>query len=76
MVVLKPKAKNWTKEDDKKLLKYRLKGTKNPAEKKDSTEVQTKWNKLPEKVKKQHEVQEEKCGGKAKKHLLGGVIGF
>lgn len=74
----KPKAdnKNWTKEDDKKLLKYRLKGTKNPAEKRDSTEVQTKWNKLPEKVKKQHEVQEEKCGGKAKKHMFGGIIGF
>lgn len=72
----KPKADKWTKEDDKKLLKYRLKGTKNPAEKKDSTEVQTKWNKLPEKVKKQHEVQEEKCGGKVKKHLFGGVIGF
>ena len=72
----KPKAKNWTKEDDKKLLKYRLKGTKNPAEKKDSTDVQTKWNKLPEKVKKQHEVQEEKCGGKAKKHMFGGIIGF
>jgi len=72
----KPKATKWTKEDDKKLLKYRLKGTKNPAEKKDSTEVQTKWNKLPEKVKKQHEVQEEKCGGKAKKHMFGGIIGF
>lgn len=72
----KPKAGKWTKEDDKKLLKYRLKGTKNPAEKKDSTEVQTKWNKLSEKVKKQHEVQEEKCGGKAKKHMFGGVIGF
>lgn len=72
----KPKAGKWTKEDDKKLLKYRLKGTKNPAEKRDSTEVQTKWNKLPEKVKKQHEVQEEKCGGKAKKHMFGGVIGF
>jgi len=51
----KPKAK-WTKEDDKKLLKYRLKGTKNSAEKKDSTEVQTKWNKLPEKEKAKHEV--------------------
>ncbi len=72
----KPKANKWTKEDDKKLLKYRLKGTKNPAEKKDSTDVQTKWNKLPEKVKKQHEVQEEKCGGKAKKHMFGGIIGF
>lgn len=74
----KPKSDNkkWTKEDDKKLLKYRLKGTKNPAEKRDSTDVQTKWNKLPEKVKKQHEVQEEKCGGKAKKHMFGGIIGF
>lgn len=73
----KPKVdKKWTKEDDKKLLKYRLKGTKNPAEKKDSTDVQNKWNKLPEKVKKQHEVQEEKCGGKAKKHMFGGIIGF
>ena len=71
-----PKKEQWTKEDDKKLLKYRLKGTKNPAEKRDSTEVQTKWNKLPEKVKKQHEVQEEKCGGKAKKHMFGGIIGF
>lgn len=74
----KPKAdnKNWTKEDDKKLLKYRLKGTKNPAEKRDSTEIQTKWNRLPEKIKKQHEVQEEKCGGKAKKHMFGGTIKF
>lgn len=74
----KPKADNkkWTKEDDKKLLKYRLKGTKNPAEKRDSTDVQNKWDKLPEKVKKQHEVQEEKCGGKAKKHMFGGILGF
>ena len=70
------KNEEWTKEDDKKLLKYRLKGTKNSAEKKDSTEVQTKWNKLPEKVKAKHEVQEQKCGGKAKKCFFGGVLGF
>jgi hypothetical protein len=55
-----PKKEQWTKEDDKKLLKYRLKGTKNPAEKRDSTEVQTKWNKLPEKEKAKYEVK-EKC---------------
>ena len=72
----KTPKKEWTKEDDKKLLKYRLKGTKNSAEKKDSTDIQTKWNKLPEKIKKQHEVQEEKCGGKAKKHFFGGILGF
>lgn len=70
------KKEDWSEKDDKKLLKYRIKGTKTPAEKRDSTELQTKWNKLPEKVKKQHEVQEEKCGGKAKKHFFGGVLGF
>ena len=74
-----PKEKNdttWTQKDDKKLLKYRLKGTSTPAEKKDSTDLQTKWNKLPKKVKAKHEVKEG-CGGmKAKKHFFGGVIGF
>ena len=69
-------SNDWTPKDDKKLLKYRLKGTKTPAEKKDSTEIQKKWNKLPERVKAKHEVQEQKCGGKAKKHLFGGIIGF
>ena len=67
------KKEQWTKEDDKKLLKYRLKGTKNPAEKRDSTEVQTKWNKLPEKEKAKYEVK-EKCGGKVKKHQFGGSL--
>jgi hypothetical protein len=71
----KPKADNkkWTEKDDKKLLKYRLKGTKNPAEKRDSTEVQTKWNRLPEKEKAKYEVK-EKCGGKVKKHQHGGSL--
>jgi hypothetical protein len=40
------------------MLKYRLKGTKNPAEKRDSTENQIKWNNLPESEKKKHEIQE------------------
>jgi hypothetical protein len=35
-----------------------------------------KWNNLPESEKKKHEVQEEKCGGKAKKHFFGGILGF
>ena len=67
------KKEEWTQKDDKKLLKYRLKGTSTPAEKKDSTDLQTKWNNLPEKVKAKHEVK-EKCGGKVKKHQQGGSL--
>ena len=66
----------WTQKDDNKLLKYRRMGTKTPAEKRDSLAVQRKWNNLPEKEKAKYEVQEQKCGGKAKKHLFGGVLGF
>ena len=69
-------SNKWTQKDDKKLLNYRLKGTKTSAEKKDSIAVQRKWNRLPEKEKAKYEVQEQKCGGKAKKHLFGGVLGF
>lgn len=69
-------SNKWTQKDDKKLLNYRLKGTKTPAEKKDSIAVQRKWNRLPEKEKAKYEVQEQKCGGKAKKHLFGGILGF
>lgn len=77
--------KQWSKEDDKKLLKYRIKGTSNSSEKKDSTNLQNKWNNLPESEKKKHELQEkrggkvvkafkEKCGSKLKKHLQGGSL--
>ena len=69
-------SNKWTQKDDKKLLNYRLKGTKTSAEKKDSIAVQRKWNRLPEKEKAKYEVQEQKCGGKTKKHLFGGTIGF
>ena len=69
-------SNKWTQKDDKKLLNYRLKGTKTTAEKKDSIAVQRKWNRLPEKEKAKYEVQEQKCGGKAKKHSFGGVLGF
>ena len=69
-------SNKWTQKDDNKLLKYRRMGTKTPAEKRDSLAVQRKWNNLPEKEKAKYEVQEQKCGGKAKKHLFGGVIGF
>lgn len=69
-------SNKWTQKDDKKLLNYRLKGTKTSAEKKDSIAIQRKWNRLPEKEKAKYEVQEQKCGGKAKKHLFGGVLGF
>ena len=64
----------WTQKDDKKLLKYRRMGTKTPAEKRDSLNIQRKWNNLPEKEKAKYEVQEQKCGGKAKKHLYGGSL--
>ena len=67
-------SNKWTQKDDKKLLNYRLKGTKTSAEKKDSIAVQRKWNRLPEKEKAKYEVQEQKCGGKAKKHLFGGRL--
>lgn len=69
-------SNKWTQKDDNKLLKYRRVGTKTPAEKKDSIAVQRKWNRLPEKEKAKYEVQEQKCGGKAKKHLFGGIIEF
>lgn len=69
-------SNKWTQKDDNKLLKYRRMGTKTSAEKKDSIAIQRKWNRLPEKEKAKYEVQEQKCGGKAKKHLFGGVIGF
>ena len=69
-------SNKWTQKDDKKLLNYRLKGTKTSAEKKDSIAVQRKWNRLPEKEKAKYEVQEQKCGGKAKKHLFGGILEF
>ena len=69
-------SNKWTQKDDNKLLKYRRMGTKTPEEKKDSIAVQRKWNRLPEKEKAKYEVQEQKCGGKAKKHLFGGVLGF
>ena len=72
----KKKKEDWSEKDDKKLLKYRIKGTKTPAEKRDSTELQTKYNKLPEKVKAKHEVNEGCNGMKAKKHFFGGVLGF
>lgn len=67
-------SNKWTQKDDKKLLNYRLKGTKTPAEKKDSINIQQKWNRLPEKEKAKYEVQEQKCGGKAKKHFYGGSL--
>ena len=76
-VVKDPKGKNsgsWTQEDDNKMLKYRLKGTKNPSEKRGSIQNQMKWNNLPESEKRKHEVQEQKCGGKAKKHQQGGSL--
>ena len=69
-------SNKWTQKDDNKLLKYRRMGTKTPAEKRDSLTVQRKWNNLSEKEKAKYEVQEQKCGGKAKKHLFGGTIGF
>ena len=69
-------SNKWTQKDDNKLLKYRRMGTKTPAEKKDSISVQRKWNRLPEKEKAKYEVQEQKCGGKAKKHLFGGILEF
>ena len=49
-------AKSQAKKDDKKLLNYRLKGTKTSAEKRDSIAVQRKWNRLPEKEKAKYEV--------------------
>ena len=67
-------SNKWTQKDDNKLLKYRRVGTKTPAEKKDSIAVQRKWNRLPEKEKAKYEVQEQKCGGKAKKHQYGGSL--
>ena len=67
-------SNKWTQKDDKKLLNYRLKGTKTSAEKKDSIAVQRKWNRLPEKEKAKYEVQEQKCGGKTKKRLFGGIF--
>ena len=67
-------SNKWTQKDDNKLLKYRRMGTKTPAEKRDSLAVQRKWNNLPEKEKAKYEVQEQKCGGKAKKRLLGGIF--
>lgn len=76
-IVKDPKGKNsgsWTQEDDNKMLKYRLKGTKNPSEKRDSIQNQMKWNNLPESEKRKHEVQEQKCGGKARKHQYGGSL--
>ena len=76
-VVKDPKGKNsgsWTQEDDNKMLKYRLKGTKNPSEKRDSIQNQMKWNNLPESEKRKYEVQEQKCGGKARKHRYGGSL--
>lgn len=69
-------SNKWTQKDDNKLLKYRRMGTKTSAEKRDSIAVQKKWNKLPEKEKAKYEVQEQKCGGKAKKHLFGGILEF
>ena len=65
-----------TQKDDNKLLKYRRMGTKTPAEKRDSLAIQRKWNNLPEKEKAKYEVQEQKCGGKTKKHLFGGNLLF
>ena len=67
-------SNKWTQKDDNKLLKYRRIGTKTPVEKKDSINIQQKWNRLPEKEKAKYEVQEQKCGGKAKKHLFGGRL--
>ena len=67
-------SNKWTQKDDNKLLKYRRIGTKTPAEKRDSLAVQRKWNNLPEKEKAKYEVQEQKCGGKAKKHFYGGSL--
>ena len=67
-------SNKWTQKDDNKLLKYRRMGTKTPAEKRDSLAVQRKWNNLPEKEKAKYEVQEQKCGGKAKKHFYGGSL--
>ena len=67
-------SNKWTQKDDNKLLKYRRMGTKTPEEKRDSLAVQRKWNNLPEKEKAKYEVQEQKCGGKAKKHFYGGSL--
>ena len=67
-------SNKWTQKDDNKLLKYRRMGTKTSAEKRDSLAVQRKWNNLSEKEKAKYEVQEQKCGGKAKKRLFGGIF--
>ena len=69
------KQTTWTDKDDSKFSELKIKSVKSgltPKEKRDSTNLQIKWNNASNKDK--YEVKEGKCGGKMKKKKCGGSM--
>lgn len=69
------KQTTWTDKDDAKFSKLKTKSVKSgltPQEKRDSTNLQIKWNNASNQDK--YEVKEGKCGGKMKKKKCGGSM--